>query len=60
MIKLMLSRHFAFTGGYRVWWNRTYAGRWEIHPAGGGSQTASLAEFQSIRHGATVGLTAYF
>ncbi|HXV69093.1 MAG TPA: hypothetical protein VD738_09235 [Nitrospira sp.] len=60
VVKFMVTRHLALTGGYRVWWNRTYAGTWETHPVGSGSQTAPLTEFQTIRHGATVGLTAFF
>ncbi|TKS60404.1 MAG: hypothetical protein EWM72_01443 [Nitrospira sp.] len=59
-LKFMLTRNLALTGGYRVMWNRTYTGTWENHPVGGGSETAPLTEFQTIRHGATVGLTASF
>lgn len=59
-LKFMLTRNFALTGGYRVMWNRTYAGTWEVHPVGSGSETAPLTEFQTIRHGATVGITASF
>ena len=60
MVKFMLTRNLAITAGYRVWWNRTYTGTWEIHSVASGSQTAPLTEFQSIRHGVTVGLTASF
>jgi hypothetical protein len=59
-VKFMLTRHFALTGGYRIWWNHSYTGTWETHPIGSGSQTAPLTQFQTIRHGATVGLIAYF
>jgi hypothetical protein len=59
-VKLMLTRQLAITAGYRVWWNRTYTGTWEIHPVGSGTQSAPLTEFQTIRHGVTVGLTASF
>ena len=59
-LKFMLTRHLALTAGYRVWWNRTYTGTWENHPVGSSSDTAPLTEFQTIRHGATVGLTASF
>lgn len=59
-VKFILTRTFALTAGYRVWWNRTYAGTWENHPVGSASDSAPLREFQTIRHGATVGLTASF
>ncbi len=59
-IKVMLTRRLALTAGYRVMWNRTYYGRWEVHALGSAAETAPLTEFQTIRHGATVGLTASF
>lgn len=59
-LKIMLTRHLALAGGYRVMWNRTYYGRWEVHGLGTGSETAPLTEFQTIRHGVTVTLTASF
>ncbi len=60
MVTFMLTRNLAITVGYRVWWNRTYTGICEAHLVGRDSQSAPLIEFQSIRHGATVGLTASF
>lgn len=59
-LKFMLTRNLALTGGYRVFWNRTYTGTWESHPIGAASQSAPLREFQTLRHGATIGLTASF
>jgi hypothetical protein len=59
-IKIMLTRHLALVGGYRVMWSRAYYGRWEVHGLGTGSETAPLTEFQTLRHGATVTLTASF
>ena len=59
-IRIMLTRHLALVGGYRVMWNRTYYGRWENHPVGSESRTAPLNEFQTIRHGVIVGLTGFF
>lgn len=50
-----------FTGGYRVWWNRVVtADQWKIYGADGSSITAPLTEFQTLRHGPTVGLTYTF
>lgn len=59
-VKFMLTQRVALTGGYRVWWNRTYTGTWESHPVGSASLTAPLSSLQTIRHGPTVGLTAFF
>jgi len=59
-LKFLVTRHLALTGGYRVMWNRTYAGEWENHPLGSGSETAPLTGFQTIRHGVMVGLTGSF
>jgi hypothetical protein len=59
-LKIMLTRHLSLMGGYRVMWNRTYYGRWEVHGLGTGSETAPLTEFQTIRHGVIVGLTGSF
>lgn len=59
-VKFLLTRDLALTAGYRVMWNRTYWGRWKNHPVGAGSETAPLAEFQTIRHGVIVGLTGSF
>jgi hypothetical protein len=59
-IKIMLARHLALVGGYRVMWSRSYYGRWEVHGLGTGSESAPLTEFQTLRHGVTVGLTASF
>jgi hypothetical protein len=59
-LRIMLTRHLALMGGYRVMWNRTYYGRWEVHGLGTGSETAPLTEFQTIRHGVIFGLTGSF
>ena len=59
-LKVMLTRLVAVTGGYRIWWNRTYTGTWENHPVGAASDSAPLEELQTYRHGATLGLTAFF
>jgi hypothetical protein len=59
-LKVMLTKQVALTGGYRVWWNRTYTGTVEIHPVGAPSDSVPLKELQTFRHGATLGLTAFF
>lgn len=59
-VKIMLTRYLALTGGYRIWWNRTYTGTWTIHPVGFPSESAPLTEFQTMRHGVTLGLSYVF
>jgi hypothetical protein len=59
-VKLSLTGNLALTAGYRVMWNRTYAGEWQNHPVGGGAETVPLSEFQTIRHGVLLGLTGSF
>ena len=60
-LRIVLTRHLALVGGYRIMWSRTYYyDRWEVHPVGSGSLTAPLTEFQTLRHGAIVALTASF
>lgn len=59
-LKVRLTKQVALTGGYRIWWNRTYMGTWENHPVNSASSSAPLKELQTYRHGATLGLTAFF
>lgn len=59
-VKIMLTKNVALTGGYRVWWNAIYSGTLETHPVGFSSETFPMREFQTLRHGPTVGLTASF
>ena len=46
--------------GYRFWWLRVNDGNWTTHPVGSSPSTFNLNEFQSIRQGATLGLTFKF
>lgn len=49
------------TGGYRVFWNRVLVGdQWKLYGSDGSSATASLNQFQTLRHGPTIGLTYSF
>ncbi len=59
-LKFYVLKNLTVDLGYRVWWNRMVDGTWKNHPVGGGSQTYPLTQFQSLRHGATFGLTASF
>lgn len=58
--RVYFSRNLSLNVGYRVFWNRMVDGTWKNHPVSGTSDSFPLREFQSIRHGATIGLTALF
>lgn len=59
-LKFYLTKALSLDLGYRVWWNRMLDGTWKSHLTGGGSETFPMTQFQSIRHGATFGLTLSF
>ena len=59
-VKFYITKGLAVDLGYRVWWNRMLDGTWKSHLTGGGSETFPLTQFQSIRHGATFGLSLTF
>ncbi|MBH0197297.1 MAG: hypothetical protein HP494_17320 [Nitrospira sp.] len=59
-LKFYLLKNLTLDLGYRVWWSRMVDGTWKNHPVGGGSQAYPLTQFQSLRHGATFGLTVTF
>jgi hypothetical protein len=60
-LRVRLWDRLYLTGGYRVWWNRVVTGdQWKLFGADGSSVTAPLTEFQTLRHGPTVGLTYTF
>ena len=46
--------------GYRLWWLRVTDGDWTVHPLATPPLTVNLDEFESHRHGVTVGLTLRF
>lgn len=59
-VKFYLTKSVSIDLGYRVWWNRMVDGNWKNHLNNGSSETFPLTQFQTIRHGATFGLTASF
>jgi len=60
-LRVRLWDRLYLTGGYRVWWNRIVAGdQWKLYGSDGSTSTASLTDFQTLRHGPTVGLTYTF
>ena len=46
--------------GYRFWWNRVSDGDVTVYPVGTAASTINLNEFQTYRHGMTVGLQYIF
>jgi hypothetical protein len=59
-VRVMLLQRLYLTGGYRVWWTKVTDGDWKIYGVDGSTQSANLNEFQTLRHGPTVGLTYVF
>lgn len=59
-VKFFVMKNLTADLGYRVWWNRMVDGTWKSHLTGGGAETYPLTQFQSLRHGATFGLTLTF
>jgi hypothetical protein len=59
-VRVMLIQRLYLTGGYRVWWTKVTDGDWKIYGANGSSASANLNEFETLRHGPTVGLTYVF
>ncbi len=56
----MIVKQLFFDLGYRYWWLQVKDGTWKNHPVNFPSETANLNEFQSIRHGVTLGLSYKF
>lgn len=59
-VRVMLLQRLYLTGGYRLWWTRVTDGDWKIFGANGSTANANLNEFETLRHGPTVGLTYVF
>lgn len=59
-LRVMLIKQLYLTGGYRLWWTRVTDGDWKLFGANGSTATTNLNDFQTLRHGPTVGLTYVF
>ncbi len=60
-LRIRIWERLYLTGGYRVWWNRVVAGdQWKIYGSDGSTATAPMNQFQTLRHGPTIGLTYSF
>ena len=58
--KYMLIDRLALNLGYRFWWNRVVDGTITSHPVNFPSSSANLNDFQTFRHGVTLGVSYTF
>jgi hypothetical protein len=58
--RVMIVKNLFASVGYRVWWNRMLDGNVTFHNSDGSTNEFSLTEFQSFRHGLTLGLNYSF
>ncbi len=58
--RFMIIKNLVASVGYRVWWNRMLDGNVTFHDVNGVTDEFPLTEFQSFRHGLTLGLNYSF
>jgi outer membrane protease len=59
--RFMIARGWFLNAGYRFWWNRVVLDEnWKVYPVGEPSASAPLKEFQTMRHGVTLGISHTF
>ena len=58
--KYMLMDRLALNLGYRFWWNRVVNGTITSHPVSFPSSSVNLNDFQTFRHGVTLGVSYTF
>jgi len=56
----LVTPKFSINLGYRYWWNHLSNGDVTVYPVGAPAATINLNEFQTYRHGMTVGLRYAF
>ena len=56
----MVTPRFSINLGYRFWWNHVSDGKGTVYPVGAAASTFNLSEFQTYRHGMTLGLQYIF
>ena len=56
----MVTPRFSINLGYRFWWNHVADGKVTVYPVGAAASTINLNEFQTYRHGITLGLLYTF
>jgi hypothetical protein len=58
--RFMVTKNLAASLGYRLYYNRVFSGDLTVHPAAGPSDSFPLTQFESLRHGFTIGLNLMF
>ena len=58
--RFMITTNLAANLGYRMYYNRVLTGHLTAHPATGPSESFSLTQFESLRHGFTASLNLTF
>jgi opacity protein-like surface antigen len=56
----LVTPRFSINLGYRFWWNHVSDGKVTVYPVGAAASTSNLNEFQTYRHGITLGLQYTF
>ena len=56
----MVTPRFSINLGYRFWWNHVADGKVTVYPVGAAAGTFNLNEFETYRHGMTLGLRYTF
>jgi len=56
----MMTPRFSINLGYRFWWNHVADGKVTVYPVGAAAGTINLNEFETYRHGMTLGLRYTF
>ena len=56
----LVTPRFSINLGYRFWWNHVADGKGTVYPVGAAASTFNLNEFQTYRHGITLGLQYIF
>jgi opacity protein-like surface antigen len=56
----MVTPRFSINLGYRFWWNHVADGKVTVYPVGAAAGTINLNEFETYRHGMTLGLRYIF
>jgi hypothetical protein len=56
----MVTPRFSINLGYRLWWNQVVKGEVTVYPVAFAATTIDLNEFQTYRHGMTLGLRYTF
>jgi hypothetical protein len=56
----LVTPRFSINLGYRFWWNHVSDGKVTVYPVGAAASTINLNEFDTYRHGVTLGVRYIF